>query len=63
MINKSFEAGARSTTQRKDLDQAVELGKELGLKLPATKLSHDLYDKLINAGHGDQDHSTLIKCD
>jgi len=61
MVNKYFEPGARSTTQRKDLDQAVALAKELGLKLPATELGRDLYDKLIDAGHGNLDHSELIK--
>ena len=61
MINNSFEPGARSTTQRKDLDQAMKLAEELGIKLPATKLGRDLYDKLIDAGHGNLDHSALIK--
>jgi 3-hydroxyisobutyrate dehydrogenase-like beta-hydroxyacid dehydrogenase len=61
MICENFEPGARSTIQRKDLDQALELAKDLGLDLPATSLGRDLYDKLINAGHGNLDHSALIK--
>ena len=61
MIYENFEPGARSTIQRKDLDQALELAKDLGLDLPATALGRDLYDKLIKAGFGDLDHSALIK--
>ncbi len=61
MVDGDFQPGARSTTQRKDLDQAVELATELGFELPATALGRDLYDKLIDAGFGDLDHSALIK--
>ena len=61
MVDGEFEPGAKSTIQRKDLDQAVELAAELGFELPATALGRDLYDKLIDAGHGDLDHSALIK--
>ena len=61
MVDGTFEPGARSTIQRKDLDQAVELATELGFELPATALGRDLYDKLIDAGFGDLDHSALIK--
>jgi 3-hydroxyisobutyrate dehydrogenase-like beta-hydroxyacid dehydrogenase len=61
MVDGAFTPGAKSTTQRKDLDQALELAVELGLEMPATALNRDLYDKLIDAGLGDLDHSALIK--
>ena len=61
MVDGSFIPGARATVQRKDMDQALELAWELGFELPATALSRDLYDKLIDAGHGDLDHAALIK--
>lgn len=61
MIDGAFEAGGRANVQRKDLDQALELAGTLDLDLPATSLSRDLFDKLIEAGHGDLDHSALIK--
>ncbi len=61
MINGTFEPGGKCVTQRKDMDQALELATELGFELPATALSRDLYDKLIEAGLGDLDHSALIK--
>ncbi len=61
MVADTFEPGARATVQRKDMDQAIELATELGIDLPATRLSRDLYDKLIAQGDGDLDHAALIK--
>ena len=61
MIDGAFEPGAKCVTQRKDMDQALELATELGFEMPATALSRDLYDRLIGAGLGELDHSALIK--
>ncbi len=61
MVDQTFEPGGRATVQLKDMNQALELGDQLGIDLPATHLNRDLYDKLIDAGHGDLDHSALIK--
>ncbi len=61
MIEDTFEPGGKCTTQRKDMSQAIELADELGFELPATALNMALYDKVIEAGHGDLDHSALIK--
>ncbi len=61
MVDGTFAPGARATVQRKDMDQALELAAQLGIELPATALSRDLYDKLIADGNGDLDHAALIK--
>lgn len=61
MVDGTFAPGGKCTTQRKDLSQALELAGELGFALPATQLCMELYDKVIAAGHGDLDHSALIK--
>jgi len=61
MIDDTFAPGGKCTTQRKDLAQALELAEELGFEMPATALNMALYDKLIEAGHGELDHSALIK--
>ncbi len=61
MITGNFDPGARATVQRKDMDQALELAAELGIELPATRLSRDLYDKLIAQGDGGLDHAALIR--
>ena len=61
MIDGAFEPGGKCVTQRKDLFQALELAGELGFEMPATALNMALYDKLIEAGLGELDHSALIK--
>ncbi len=61
MIKGTFEPGGKAVTQRKDLFQALELAKSLGLELPATALNMALYDRLIENGGGDLDHSALFK--
>ncbi len=61
MIDGAFAPGGKCTTQRKDMDQALELAAELGFEMPATALNRDLYDKLIEAGMGGLDHAALIK--
>jgi len=61
MVDGDFRPGGKCVTQRKDLFQALELAGELGFELPATRLCMGLYDKLIDDGHGELDHSALIK--
>lgn len=61
MIEGSFKPGGKVTTQRKDLAQALELAKQLGVELPATTLNLRLYERLIEQGGGELDHSALIK--
>jgi len=61
MVEGDYRLGARCTTQRKDMHQAIEFGKTMGLDLPATSLSRELYDQLINQGAADLDHSSLFK--
>ena len=61
MIDGTHAPGAKALTQRKDLQQALELAEQVGTRLPATKLNRDLYDRLIEMGYGELDHSALIK--
>jgi len=61
MIERNFEPGGKVVTQRKDLAQALELAKSLRLELPATALNLKLYDRLIDVGDGNLDHSALIR--
>ena len=61
MTSRDFRLGGKSATQRKDMALALELAVELGLELPATALNLDLYDRLIDAGFGDLDHSALVR--
>ena len=61
MIDETFAPGGKSTTQRKDLAQALDLAHDLGIEMPATALCKELYERLIDQGDGDLDHSALIK--
>ncbi len=61
MIEGSFAPGGKATTQRKDLQQALDLAEHVGARLPATRLNRDLYDQLIEMGGGELDHSALVK--
>ena len=60
MVDGDYSLGARCTTQRKDMHQAIEFAATLGLDMPATSLSRDLYDRLIDKGGADLDHSALF---
>jgi len=60
MVDGDYRLGARCTTQRKDMHQAIEFASHLGLDMPATSLSRDLYDRLIEKGGADLDHSALF---
>ena len=60
MVDKTFAPGAKSTIQRKDMDQAETLAARLGIEMPATTLNRKLYDRMIAAGHGNLDHAALI---
>lgn len=61
MVTGDFTPGGKCKTQRKDMTQALDLAKTLGLEMPATHLTRGLYDILIEAGHGDLDHAALFK--
>ena len=61
MIDQSFKPGAKATTQYKDMRQACELGTQLGQPLPATELGMTLFERLVDQGDGDLDHSALIR--
>ena len=61
MIEDNFEPGGRAKTQRKDMFEATEFASALGIELPALKLNLELYDKLLERGWGELDHSALYK--
>jgi 3-hydroxyisobutyrate dehydrogenase-like beta-hydroxyacid dehydrogenase len=61
MVADDFAPGARATVQAKDMRQALELAAACGLDLPATALSRELYEKLIDQGGGGLDHAALYR--
>lgn len=61
MVTGDYAPGGRATTQAKDMRQAQELAAALGVDLPATALSHALYQRLIAQGDGGLDHAALYR--
>ncbi len=61
MIEDNYKPGGRAKTQRKDMFEANEFASALGINLPALNLNLELYDKLLERGWGDLDHSALYK--
>lgn len=61
MIDGAFTPGARATTQKKDMRQAIELAEEIGLSLPLMRQSRDLWTKMVDEGLGDLDQSGFFQ--
>ena len=56
-----FAPGGKATVQLKDLNYIQQAMETLELDLPVTGLVRNLYQQLVDAGHGDEDHSALIR--
>jgi 2-hydroxy-3-oxopropionate reductase len=57
MIKRTFDPGFRIALHQKDLNLALTGARELGLSLPNTATTQELF----NACNGDLDHSALVK--
>ena len=60
MLEGRFAPGFRAPLQLKDLAIAAELGAASGQPLPGTETALRLYREMVDAGHGDLDHSGLF---
>jgi 2-hydroxy-3-oxopropionate reductase len=61
MIKRSFAPGFRIRLHQKDLNLALQAGRELGVALPNTASTQQLFAAVAAAGGGDLDHSGLVK--
>jgi len=61
MIDRNFEPTFRAELQRKDLGLAVEACKDLGLYLPGTTASWELFNACIAGGDGTNDSISVLK--
>lgn len=61
MIQGNFKAGARVRTHHKDLQIALELAEDCGVTLPITRQVDEMFEQLIRAGFGDDDHAALYR--
>jgi len=61
MLTRSFEPGFRIRLHQKDLAIALDVAKELGLALPNTATTQQLFSVCAALGGGNWDHSGLVR--
>jgi len=60
MIKRNFAPGFRIRHQQKDLNLALQGARSLGLSLPNTATTQELYNALAAEGNSNLDHSALV---
>jgi 3-hydroxyisobutyrate dehydrogenase/2-hydroxy-3-oxopropionate reductase len=60
VFRRDFTANFATKWMHKDIGLMLESGKELGVPLLLTSLTHQLFQTAIAAGHGDQDMCSTI---
>ncbi len=61
MIDRTFEPGFKVELHQKDLNLALDNAQKLGVALPNTANTMQLYNSCIADGEGQKDHSSLVK--
>ncbi len=61
MIRRTFNPGFRIALHQKDLNLALQSGKELGVALPNTAATQQLFSACVANGAGQLDHSAVVK--
>ena len=61
MIKRTFQPGFRIRLHQKDLNLALQAGRELGVSLPNSASTQQLFTAVAAAGGIDLDHSALVK--
>ncbi|RAI60243.1 2-hydroxy-3-oxopropionate reductase [Roseicella frigidaeris] len=61
MIKRTFNPGFRIALHQKDLNLALQAAKDLGVALPNTASTQQLFSASVAAGNGGLDHSGLVK--
>jgi len=61
MIKRTFEPGFRISLHQKDLNLALQSAKTLGVSLPNTASTQELFNSCAANGDSNLDHSGLVK--
>ena len=61
MLDRTFSPGFRIRLQEKDLNVALSSGRAYGAPLPGTALMMEVMKSLLATGHGNEDHSAIVK--
>ena len=59
MIEGNFNPGFRIVLHQKDLNNALQTAKEIGVPLPFTAMVQQIVGSLMNEGKGNLDHSAI----
>ncbi|MFT8244529.1 2-hydroxy-3-oxopropionate reductase [Roseomonas sp. BN140053] len=60
MVDRTFDPGFRIRLHQKDLNLALQAGRELGVPLPNTATAQQLFSAVVAAGGADRDHSGMV---
>jgi 2-hydroxy-3-oxopropionate reductase len=61
VLTRNFQPGFKMRLHQKDLHNALNTAKELGLCLPLTGLIQQFLTNLVGKRRGEEDHSALVK--
>ncbi|MBA4394872.1 MAG: 2-hydroxy-3-oxopropionate reductase, partial [Desulfobacca sp.] len=61
MIKRTFQPGFKIKLHQKDLNIALQTGKDLGVSLPNSATAQELFTAVVAQGGADLDHSALIR--
>lgn len=61
MINRAFSPGFRIELHQKDLNLALQGAKSLGISLPNTAMTQELFNSCAANGGAGEDHSALVR--
>jgi len=61
LLDRNFKPGFKIKLHQKDLKNALEASKTLGLKLPVTEIVQDMVGSLVERGKGDDDHGGIVQ--
>ena len=61
MVERTFDPGFRIRLHQKDLNLALQSGRELGVPLPNTASAQQLLSACVAMGGADWDHSALVR--
>ena len=61
MVREEYPAGFRVRLHEKDLRICHEMAARHGVRLPVIETTLELYRRLVETGHGDEDISTIFR--
>ena len=61
MVKRTFDPGFRIALHQKDLNLALTSARQIGVSLPNTATAQELFNACSANGHGNLDHSAMVK--